>query len=136
MKKYWLVLAAALMLGGITAGFAQETDRRGDTLHEQDSRGTSRAREQSTDRDELRDAAGSPMPTQQRDLRRPQGGVNDATTPGMERGAAAGAEDRAVTGEAAGAGNAGLVIGGLFLALIVFILYRKSRRVDPPYTRP
>lgn len=148
MKNYWLVLAAALMLGGVTVGLAQtesnssreavfgESERGNDTLHERDARGQTRTQEQSADRDELRDAAGSPVPTQQRDLRRAPGGVNDAATPGMQRGAAAGAEDQAVAVENVGAGSAGLVIGGLFLALIVFILYRRSRRVEPPYTRP
>lgn len=137
MKRYWLVLAAALMLGGISAGLAQtESDSSRAPVSDQD---VDRQRPAAEADRELRDApAGGVSPTQQRDLRRPPAGGTDMA-PGTEArpGGAPGEETAADARVGDQGGNAGLVIGGLFLALIVFILYRRSRRVDTtPYNRP
>lgn len=146
-----MVLAAALWVAGIGAAAAQ-TDvdssrgtvtegRETDTLQERTGAegttqgGSQRLETSPPDRsDEFRDAAG--QPAQRPDLRRPPAditpGAREATVPGE-----AGNVPADQTGRPAGGGAAGLTIGAIFLALIVFILYRRSRRVDTgPYDRP
>lgn len=156
MKRYWLVLAAAVMVLGAGAGLAQtegnssrathaeqDVDRqRTDSLHSQgQGAGSATGSQQGggikdPNRD-MRDApSGAMSPAQQRDMRRPPAGGADVT-PGETRSGATPGEDAAADARVGDGGNAGLVIGGLFLALIVFILYRRSRRVDTtPYNRP
>lgn len=120
MKNTIMILAAAIVMGssGLVMAQPDATSSR------------SGAQQQQAEQD-LRDAAGAPSQQQQRELQRPPAPVPP------EQQAAPGERNIPLEQPATRGGGAGLIIGGIFLALIVFVLFRRGRRSETgPQNKP
>lgn len=122
MKNTIMALAVAFMLGGAGLTWAQQ-----DTEN--------RARPQQTEQNEdLRDAPAAQQ--QQRQMQRPPVAPDQReAVPADQRNLPA--ERRLPADGAARSGGMGLIIAGVFLALIVFVLFRRGKRTDTThYNKP